>query len=105
LYAAMPPETPRTTFTTVQARPDGTRGSGEVRGRLVGLLRDQQALVDLAQGHRQRLLLHVGLDERADVLQQALAELRVVGVDLAGALGRVDHQGVLRVRCLQQVVD
>ena len=35
----------------------------------------QQAGVDLAQRDRQRLLVHVGLDERADVLEQALAEL------------------------------
>jgi len=31
----------------------------------------------------------MGLDERADVLQQALAELGVVRVDLPRALGRV----------------
>ena len=34
----------------------------------------------------------VGLHQRADVLEQALAELAVVGVDLAGPLGREDHQ-------------
>ena len=39
----------------------------------------------------------VGLDQRADVLEQALAELGVVGVDLAGALGGVDDQAVLGV--------
>ena len=63
----------------------------------LGRLGGQQAAVDLAQGDRQRLLLRGGLHQRADVLQQALAELAVVGVDLAGALGREDHQRVLRL--------
>src|SRR5689334_23058469 len=45
------------------------------------------------------------LDQRTDVLQQALAELRVVGVDLPSALGSEDHQGVLRVDRGEQVVD
>jgi hypothetical protein len=43
----------------------------------------EQALVDLAQGDGERLLLRGGVDQRADVLQQALGELAVVGVDLA----------------------
>src|SRR6185436_13640108 len=38
-------------------------------------------------------------------LQQALAELRVVVVDLAGALGGVDHEGVLRAHLAEQIVD
>ena len=67
--------------------------------------RSRSAGVDLAQGDRQRLLLHVGLDQRADVLEQALAELGVVGVDLAGPLGGVDDQGVLGVGLLEQLVD
>ena len=46
-----------------------------------------------------------GLDQRADVLQQALAELGVVVVDLTGALGRVDHQRVLRAHLAEQIVD
>jgi len=45
----------------------------------------EQATVDLAQRDRERLLLDVGVEERTDVLEQALAELRVVGVDLARA--------------------
>src|SRR5690606_29308379 len=60
---------------------------------------------DLVQRDGQRLVGHLGLDQRSDVLQETLGELRVVGVDLAGALGGVDHQGVLGVRVLQQVVD
>ena len=43
--------------------------------------------------------------EGADVLEQALAELGVVGVDLAGTLGAVEHQLVLAVGLLEQVVD
>src|SRR3954453_18887959 len=43
----------------------------------------QQTLVDLAERDRQRLLLGSGVDQRADILQQALGELAVVGVDLA----------------------
>src|SRR6478672_6199213 len=104
----MPPLTPRTTRGRVVG-PAGpaasltgsTSGLGAVLrggGGLVGhrhlglglrvvLLAGQEVLVDLAQGDGERLLLHVGVDERADVLQEALAELRVVGVDLAGALG------------------
>ena len=65
----------------------------------------QQPLADLAQRDRQRLLLHVGLDQRADVLQQALAELGVVGVDLPRPLGREDDQAVLAVDDLEQLVD
>src|SRR5262249_9631201 len=70
-----------------------------------GLLDLQQALASLAQRDRQRLLLHAGLDERADVLKQALAELRVVGVDLASPLRGQDHQPVLAVNDLEQLVD
>src|SRR4051812_11595493 len=47
----------------------------------------EQALVDLAQRDGERLLLGRGVDQRTDVLQQALGELAVVGVDLARALG------------------
>ncbi len=66
----------------------------------------QQAGVDLTQCDRQRLLLRAGrLHQRSDVLQQALAQLRVVGVDLAGPLGRVDHQAVLGVGGFQELVD
>src|SRR3954447_23818089 len=55
----------------------------------------QQTLVDLAQRDRQGLLLRGGVDQRADVLQQALGELAVVGVDLARTLGGEDDQAVL----------
>ena len=72
-------------------------GGGLLGGELGGVdvLAGQQVLVDLAQRDRERLLLDVGVDQRADVLQQALAELGVVGVDLAGALGAVEDQLVL----------
>ena len=65
----------------------------------------EQSRVDLAQRDRQRLLLGQRLDQRADVLQQALAELGVVVVDLPGALGGVDRQAVLGAGVGQQLVD
>ena len=71
----MPPPTPRTTSAAIVG---GAYG-------LVGRLGGEQAGVDLAQRDRERLLLRGGLHQRADVLEQALAELAVVGVDLAGA--------------------
>src|SRR4051794_35965043 len=83
----MPPPTPRTTLGLLT----------------LGVL--EQATVDLAQRDRERLLARARLDERADVLEQALAQLGVVVVDLAGTLGRVDHQRVLRADLLEQVVD
>src|SRR4051812_21089012 len=73
--------------------------------RVVGRLGGQQTGVDLPHRDRQRLLLRRGLDQGADVLQQTLAELAVVGVDLAGALGREDHQRVLRRGLVEQLVD
>ena len=73
--------------------------------RRVDLLDGEQVVADLAQRDRERLLLDVGVDQRADVLQQALAELGVVGVDLPGALGAVEDQLVLAVGLGQQVVD
>src|ERR1700754_2684004 len=96
----MPPPTPRTTW--------GRRSAGgvpvtSVSSLAFGVL--EQAGVDLAERDRQRLLARTRLHQRADVLEQALAELRVVVVDLAGALGRVDHQGVLRADLVEQVVD
>jgi hypothetical protein len=51
----------------------------------------------ISRADRQRLLLRCGIHQRSDVLQQALAELAVVGVDLPGALRREDHEGVLRL--------
>src|SRR5215217_2151614 len=65
----------------------------------------QQTLVDLTERDRQGLLLRRGVDQRADVLQQALGELAVVGVDLARALGGEDHQAVLAAGALEQLVD
>src|SRR3954453_777650 len=101
----MPPPTPRTTRGAPAgcARP-ASAPSSWLRSGLDGL-GGQQAVVDLAQGDAQRLLVHVRLDQRADVLEQALPELGVVRVDLTGALGAVDDQGVLGVGGLEQVVD
>ena len=81
------------------ARPAGASATRRAAVRVPprSASRAEQALVDLAQRDRQRLLLHVGLDQRADVLQQALAELGVVRVDLPRPLGRHDDQAVLGV--------
>src|SRR5690606_26014114 len=65
----------------------------------------EKACVDLAERDGQRLLARTRLDERADVLEQALTEPRVVVVDLARTLGRVDHERVLRADLVAQVVD
>src|SRR5688500_10597240 len=73
-------------------------------GGLGGLCGEETG-VDLAHRDGERLLLRSRLDERADVLEQALAELAVVGVDLTGALGREDHQRVLGGALLEQLVD
>ena len=61
--------------------------------------------VDLAQGDRQGFLVGGGLDDGADELDHVLRELQVVRVDLSGAPGREDHQGVLRIDVLEQVID
>src|SRR4051795_11883906 len=89
----MPPETPRTI----------SRGSVMRWSLALGVL--EQTGVDLTHGHGERLLARARLDERADVLEKALAELGVVVVDLACALGRVDDQRVLGAHRLQQLVD
>src|SRR4051794_2316332 len=105
LYAAMPPATPSRTF-------GRWTGSGAVIddapvlvGALVTLGVLEEARLDLAHGDGQRLLPRARLHQRTDVLQQALAELGVVVVDLAGALGRVDDQRVLRAHLAEEVVD
>src|SRR3954468_18144348 len=119
LYAATPPLTPSTiddmglilpkrrrtrqelpsASSSIWGAPGGAAGSVLAGG--VG----QQALVVLAQRDRQGLLLRRGVDQRADVLQQALGELAVVRVDLAGPLGGEDAQAVLAAGALEQLVD
>src|SRR5260370_40775401 len=94
----MPAPTPRTTRI-------GTCQDAAVRPSGLRLLRAHQSLADLAQRDRERLLLNAGLDQRADVLEQALAELGVVGVDLPGPLRRHDDEAVLAVDHIEQIVD
>src|SRR5271163_4474187 len=65
----------------------------------------EQVGVDLTHRDGQRLFLQPRLDQRADVFEDALAELVVVIVDLTGTLGRVDHQGVLAGHPREQLVD
>src|SRR4029079_9530914 len=83
--------------------PGGTAAVGS--GVLVDRGDVELALGDLLEGHRQEVL-GAGLDERGcEALEAALAELVVVVVDLARALGGGDHERVLGVRVLEQDVD
>src|SRR3984885_9892246 len=100
LYAAMPAPTPRMTRTGTC--PSRTAQPSGLRRRF---LRADQPLADLAQRDRQRLLLDAGLNKRANVLQQAFAELGVVGVDLPCPLRRHDDEAVLAVHHIEQIVD
>src|SRR4051794_2610515 len=120
LYAATPPLTPSTIELTTSILPTrrrtrhwlpgasssilGARRDGQPASVLAGGV-GQQTLVDLAERDRQGLLLRSGVDQGADVLQQALGELAVVGVDLAGALGGEDDQAVLAAGALEQLGD
>src|SRR5260221_8544252 len=94
----MPAPTPRTTRI-------GTCQDAAVRPSGLRLLRAHESLAYLAQGDRERLLLNAGLHQRADVLEQALAELGVVGVDLPGPLRRHDDEAVLAVHHIEQIID
>src|SRR3954452_10197067 len=84
------------------AAPGGCRRArGSLRAREAELV-----LVDLAQRDRQRLFVDGGLDERADVVEEAaLVEVGVVVVDLPSALRGEDYEAVLRVHLRQQLVD
>src|SRR5918911_2054854 len=63
------------------------------------------ALGDLLEGDGQ-VVLGGGVDHRrGELLERALAEVVVVGVDLTGALGRDDHARVGRVDVLEEAVD
>src|SRR6185503_11443428 len=86
--------------------PKARRGSGVLERGLLARGADLElALGDLLEGHRQEVL-RAGLDQRrGEALEAALAELMVVVVDLAGALRGRDHQAVLAVDVLQQLVD
>src|SRR3954451_10314164 len=98
----MPPATPRTTLGSDASAPPVMTAGSDLRFEL---LETEQGLVHLTERHRQRLLLDVGRDERPDVLEQALPELAVVGVDLAGPLRRVDDERVLALDLVEQLVD
>src|SRR6478672_9691749 len=60
---------------------------------------------DFLEGDRQ-VVLRAGLDHRGrELVERPLAEVVVVAVDLAGALGGDDHGRVVRVDVLEQLVD
>src|SRR3954471_21745468 len=60
---------------------------------------------DLLEGDRE-VVLGAGVDHRRrELLEGALAEVVVVGVDLSRALGGHDHAGVVRVHVVKEAVD
>src|SRR5260370_41298637 len=95
----MPAPTPRIT------RADAGMAASGWSWSAFGGLDVEQPLLDLTERDGQRLLLTARLDQRADVLQQPLAELGVIRVDLPGALRGHDHQPVLAVHDLEKLVD
>src|ERR1700685_1901835 len=95
----MPAPTPKMTRAGA-----GTAASGSA-GSAFNDLDVEQPLLDLTERDGQRLLLAAGLDQRADKLQQPLAELGVIRVDLPCALRGHDHQPVLAVHDLEKLVD
>src|SRR6204780_189790 len=95
----MPAPTPKMTRAGA-----GTAASGSA-GSAFNDLDVEQPLLDLTERDGQRLLLAAGLDQRADIIQQPLAELGVIRVDLPCALRGHDHQPVLAVHDLEKLVD
>src|SRR5271170_3595115 len=95
----MPAPTPRMTRADA-----GMAASGSPRSAFDDL-DVEQPLLDLTQRDGQRLLLAARLDQRADVLQQPLAELGVIRVNLPCALRGHDHQPVLAVHDIEKLVD
>src|SRR6266487_646418 len=106
----MPPLTPSNTRAPRRVRcpaPAGVPVIGllDRGGGLGWALPFELALVEFLPRDGEGLAVGAGVDHRRDELPDALAELRVVAVDLPGAPGRQDHQGVLRVHPCEQVVD
>src|SRR6204780_4833269 len=95
----MPAPTPKMTRAGA-----GTAASGSA-GAAFNALAVEQPLLDLTERDGQRLLLAAGLDQRADILQQPLAELGVIRVDLPCAFCGHDPQPVLAVHDLEKLVD
>src|SRR5438105_15884315 len=108
----MPPLTPRSNLMGCSAGPPVPRFDRAVRppaslnwaGPLPVVVL-QLALSDLFKCDRQ-VVLRVGLNHRRrELVESALAEVVVVGVDLAGALGGDDHARVVGVDVLEQLVN
>ena len=76
------------------------------RGVRLGVRVGDLCLRDLFHRHRQ-VVLRPGLDQRrrCHVEADALAELVVIAVDLAGPLGGHDDERVARVDVLEQIID
>src|SRR5438309_10985967 len=90
----MPPVTPRS-----------TRAMPPASGLGLPVLVLDLARFDFLERDRE-VVLGAGLDHRRwELVERALAEVVVVGVDLARALGGHDHAGVVGVDDLEQAVD
>src|SRR5437870_9684697 len=91
----MPPLTP--TSTRAMRRPPA-------RDYLSGVVLDL-ARFDFLERDRE-VVLGAGVDHRRrELVEGALAEVVVVGVDLAGPLGGHDHAGVVGVDDLEEAID
>src|SRR5262245_1485455 len=90
---------------TLLSHPEGGPSRRLLDAQALGALGADLALGDLLERDRQRLVPEPGLDEGRYELGAALAQLAVVGVDLAGTLGRERHQRVLGVDLREQIVD
>src|SRR5204863_6579769 len=92
---AMPPLTP----TSTRAMPPPWPGTTSA----VVVL--DLARFDFLEGDRE-VVLGAGVDHRRrELVEGALAEVVVVGVDLAGPLGGHDHAGVVGVDDLEEAID
>src|SRR5579884_1751652 len=94
LYAAIPPLTPKS-----------NRAISPTRLCPLPVVVLQLALSHFLEGDREVVLGPGVHHRRRELIERPLPEVVVVGVDLASALGRHDHAGVVRVHMLEQLVD
>src|SRR5919108_2704377 len=94
----MPPLTPR-------RRRAMDAGAGSVVAWLGAVAVLDLAARDLLEGDRQVVLGARVHHRRRELLERALAEVVVVRVDLAGALGGHDHARIRRIDILEQAID
>src|SRR5262249_2552774 len=111
LYAAMPPLTPSRIRAMVTFRRPVERGQPAVRRlRAPAGWRSGVVVFELAGRHLLGGLREVVFRSRFDhrgrkLVERTLAEVVVVAVDLAGALGGHEHARVVGVDVLEQTID